>query len=54
MINLTKREREELVWFVATVQRWREGGPYGDGDSIIEKKGYALMDKILAKLQKSD
>lgn len=50
-IELTNQEWNELQWFIRTVQNWNEGGPYGDGEDIIEKKGYALMERISKKIQ---
>lgn len=50
-ISLSNREWNELQWFIRTVLDWRSGGPYGDGDVIVEKKGEALMNQIAKKIQ---
>ena len=50
-IELTNEEWNELQWFIDQVQKWGSGGPYGDGGSIVEKKGYARMERIAKKIQ---
>lgn len=50
-IELTNAEWNELQWFIRTIQDWKSGGPYGDGESITEKKGYATMERIAKKIQ---
>ncbi len=49
-VSLTNREWNELQWFVRTVLDWGSGGPYGDGDTITEKKGEAFMQSIAKKI----
>lgn len=48
---LTQKEIRELIWFIGVVQGWRSGGPYGDGETVTNKKDYAKMDQILKKLE---
>lgn len=50
-IELTNREWNELQWFIRTVLNWKGGGPYGDGEGIVEKSGNALMEGIAKKIQ---
>lgn len=50
-IELTNQEWNELQWFIRTVLDWRGGGPYGDGESVTEKKGNALMERVAKKIQ---
>jgi hypothetical protein len=50
-IELTNREWNELQWFIRTVLNWGSGGPYGDGDTIVEKGGEALMNRISEKIR---
>ncbi len=50
-LELTKLEWQELRFFVNAVQSWNSGGPYGDGEAVVDKKGYARMQGILKKLQ---
>jgi hypothetical protein len=52
MPELTPKELEELRGFVNRVQSWNSGGPYGDGEEITDKKGYATMERIRAKLNR--
>jgi hypothetical protein len=50
-IELTEREWNELQWFIRTVLDWRGGGPYGDGESVTDKTGNALMERVAKKIQ---
>ena len=50
-LKLTDKEAFELSWFITTVLAWGSGGPYGDGEKIIERKGESTMRRISAKLK---
>jgi len=49
-VSLTVREWNELQWFIHTVLGWKSGGPYGDGENIVEKKAEAFMQEIAQKI----
>lgn len=49
-IKVSKAELEVLYKMVRTQIDWQQGGCFGDGDIIDDKKGYNIAKKLLVKL----
>ena len=50
MLKLTPTEKRELLFCLRTVVSWHAAGPYGDGENITDKRGFATIKRLLTKL----
>ncbi len=51
-MKLTKFELSNLYYILKSQINWHEGGCFGDGDKIVDKKGLNSAIKILEKVSK--
>ena len=49
-MKLTKAELQNLYYIVKSQINWQEGGCFGNGDTITDKKGMKSAMKILEKI----